>query len=211
MAVLELIEALFGVVWLIVFVSAAIRGIGQAMRRAEQEAKRRAGQNDGTPAKRVIPTQWTAQQGQAPEPVILVDLHQPVESDREGDSLETVAGEQEQAEDQSDAGFEAGEPFADDGMTEDARQEWERERVHAWNLAQVGGSLGDDGEPLEEFAVADGRCTAHDDAIDISEDDVGSPGWMAPSGDWQAQIISGIVWGTVLGPPVSKSGAHRKA
>lgn len=207
---MELIEALFGVVWLIVFVSATIRGIGQAMRRAEKEAKRRAGQHDGTIGRRVIPTQWTAQQGQAPEPVILVDLQQYVEADREGDSMETVADGQGQAEDQSDVGFEAEEPFVDDGVTEDAAQEWERERVHAWNSAQIGGSLGDAGEPLEEFAVAEGKCTAHDEAIDTSDDDIGLPGWMVPSGDWQAQALSGIVWGTVLGPPVSKSGTHRR-
>ena len=43
MAALDLIEAIIAIVWLMVFVSSVIRGVSRGLRRAEEEAARRAG------------------------------------------------------------------------------------------------------------------------------------------------------------------------
>jgi len=227
------LEGVIGLIWLMFFVGSIVRAIAQGKRRAEQEAARRAMRRaQGLP--RQAPTQhaprgqvfrpgWPVYPGQPAQPVVVVEQR---ESQSQGEGEGQSGGEGESAE---------GEPAEGDSrdirrrLRQERSEEWQSDRARTWEMPVDTGSLGAEGEAVDEPIAKSAEAFEADldrEALDwvLDEDMVAQAGtdvgaaerlerdvgmWRIPGRVEPEHALAGIVWGTVLAAPRCRLTRHR--
>lgn len=203
---MDMIEALIGLIWLLVFVSSVVRGISGGLRRAEQEATRRARRRADGSGPVAFPAEWPAGSGRPLGPVVILDggdEEEGAQRSDEGTEFEVEpAPEHEMAP--SPAEWTEGEGHGDpDG--DFAPHDEPYARVRAWDTSRIGGSIQVDDEFDVALTVAVPDGSTGDGAFAGDTWAEGGRGaaieWPDSPERWSKAALAGIVWSAVLDRP----------
>ena len=221
MAALDLIEAIIAIVWLMVFVSSVIRGVSRGLRRAEEEAARRARRASGPLPQRPddeevsdaplgLPTQWPSLPGQPMGPVVVREAR----GEGEGGEHEGHYGDAEAHPGQEWVSELQSLPELELPRDHGGVKGRPQERLRPVKPSDGESSLGHLDGWAEELPPLEGAGDDFDetgmDAPQGGSEEWSEPArwapvpWAGAPADWSRSAVQGIIWSIVLESPVRR-------